>query len=88
MTKMTVLIAPVAIALTACAAGTYVKPGVSQTEADSDLAQCQYQAQLATAPIHDTIMRGVRRGELTMSCMKLRGYSVEGRGELTRALLY
>lgn len=53
---------------------TMVNDNVSNEQAQRDLEECRYQADLATQPIRDVIERSMRKNYLAEDCMKLRGY--------------
>lgn len=59
--------------LSGCAA-PMTKSGVTDAEVARDRDECIYQADMATAGLYDAIARGIRRNELVVSCMRLRGY--------------
>lgn len=61
--------------LSGCGAGGYAKPGVTQEEFERDLAQCEYEAELATAGIRSGLEQGQVFNRLVVKCMFARGYT-------------
>lgn len=81
------LIIMIGIICQACASTMWVKNGATEESFRADVAQCEYQAALATGSynpnspgdpiasgISDGIARGMRKNELTKMCMRTRGY--------------
>lgn len=82
--------------LAGCAAPLhYVKPGITQTQADRDLAQCRYEAArdgnynsgstrrgisgAAGQGFAEGVEQAIRQGELMQLCMTARGYAAQRR---------
>lgn len=51
-----------------------VNENVSNEQAQRDLEECRYEADLATQPIRDALERAIRKNDLAANCLKLRGY--------------
>jgi hypothetical protein len=62
------------LVLAGCAQPMLTKEGATQDEFNKDLAQCRYEADIATQSVRDALERGLRRNDLATDCMKLRGY--------------
>jgi hypothetical protein len=63
--------APAAAATPAAAAA----PTANSGQMERDRAECEYQSELATANMEAGWERGWRKGGLTVSCMKLKGWN-------------
>jgi uncharacterized protein YceK len=79
----TLLVISTAIILTGCAPTVLNKPGATQGEYSSDMAQCEYDA-VKYAGTSDPSMRtaigagieqGLRQRDLKLACMKSKGWS-------------
>lgn len=69
------------LALAGCGASSanWNKPGASTARTEADIAQCKYEAQLATPqsrgdPIATGIADGMREVSLRNQCLEIRGY--------------
>lgn len=65
----------VAVAVTGCAPNVWTKPGGTQAESERDIAECRYQASLATAGISSAVEQGLAKNDLGRQCLRLRGYA-------------
>ena len=60
-----------------------VKPGVSQWQAQRDLAECQYEAEkyghvnMWGSGVGAGLAEGLRKNKITRQCMELKGYSAQ-----------
>lgn len=62
------------ILLSGCAGPSWSRPGGTQAQLAQDNAQCQYQADLATAAIDNPVHAGIQDALLNISCMKAMGW--------------
>ena len=76
------------VVLTGCAGPSYMKAGASDETAEEELAACQLEAMKATASapggtiayayqantLANDIAVGMRQGEITSACMRMKGY--------------
>ena len=70
------------LALGACARSPWTRAGSTQADADTELLQCRYDAEKATATVdlafrsslEGSFERGSRRAELIIACMRARGW--------------
>ena len=63
----------------------WIKPGVTQEEANQDLRECDYESEkYAFVPIYGTgaaagIEQALRKHDLMAKCLSMKGYRPEGR---------
>lgn len=73
--KTTLLI--LALMLTGCLPEShtyYIKPNTSIQKTKHDYKQCEYEAKIATASIHNSQIKVMRTMDIQSSCMFLQGY--------------
>ena len=74
----------VAFLVSGCApASTWIRPGVSQTSFDNDMAECRRQATVSTQPVPfgdgDGFERSDQRDRSIRRCMETKGYQLKAR---------
>lgn len=79
-------IAIICLGVSGCTQSTWVKPGASLTDLETEKAACEYEAVKATAsggnfgmstPIGAGIAEGMKQAEIQNLCMKSRGWSIQ-----------
>lgn len=64
----------IALLLAGCA-GQWERTGATQADLSSDQAQCRYEAEKAVAAVDNAVAAGMRQGQITVSCMRVRGWT-------------
>jgi hypothetical protein len=73
-----ITVATAALAVAGCGPTMqYAKPGATAADLERNQAQCNYEAEAATAAIVDPAQRGWQSGGLIASCMKARGWVMQ-----------
>jgi hypothetical protein len=74
--KTTIAVAALLLVM-GCQQRMLINPNATHEQAARDNQECDYQAEMATATMREGLDRAFRRGELRVSCLKVRGYTQE-----------